>query len=261
MSKFRIEEMSWDQVREVLKHTDVAILPIGATEEHGFHLPLKVDTCIATYVAEKTAHELYDKHHILVTIAPPIPYGETILTDFAGTLTISAETLISLTREICMGLINHGFRKIILLNGHYGNFASLIIAGRKIIYEYPDCRLIVVNWWSLASEIIPEVRESEMGGMFHACELETSVFMNINPSSIDMKKAVKDILKVPISSKFFTPDMFASQTVTWIQSKKTVPKSGAMGDPTKAKKGKGEKILNAAISNLTKLIMEMVKGA
>jgi len=261
MSKFRIEEMSWDQVREVLKHTDVAILPIGATEEHGFHLPLKVDTCCATYIAEKTAHELYDKHQILVAIAPPIPYGETILTDFPGTITISAETLTNLTREICVGLISHGFRKIVLLNGHYGNFSPLIIAGRKIIYEYPDCRLVVVNWWSLASEIIPEIRESEIGGMFHACEMETSVFMNLDPQSVNMTKAIKDIFEVPISPKFFTPDMYASQMATWIQSRKTIPKSGAMGDPTKATKEKGEKILSAVVSNLTKLIIEMVKGA
>lgn len=259
MCKFWIEEMSWKEVKEVLAETDLAILPVGSTEEHGPHLPLSVDTSCVSYIAEKTAHELFEKDQIRIIIAPCIPYGETNLTEFPGTLTIRAETLISLTYEISLGLISHGVRKIIFLNGHYGNFAPLVITGRKIIYKYPDLSSVVVNWWNLASEIISEIRESEMGGMFHASELEASVFMNIQPENVHMEKAVKDILKLPVSHKFFMPDTYAAQMVTWIHSRKAIPKSGAMGDPTKATREKGEIILNTVITNLRKLIMEMMQ--
>ena len=93
--------------------------------------------------------------------------------------------------------------------------------------------------------------------MFHACELETSVSLVIQPDRVSMDKAVKQLLKFPLSPSFASPDMFSPQRVTFMHSPKAIGDSGVMGDPTLANREKGEKILKTVIDNLVTLVLEL----
>jgi creatinine amidohydrolase len=115
----------------------------------------------------------------------------------------------------------------------------------------------MINWWDLVTDIIPNIRESEIGGMYHACELETSVYLAIRPEMVQLDKAKKEVMAPYFSSRFWAPDMFYPQKISWFYGRRNWPKSGVSGDPTKATKEKGERILSTAINNLGDFILEL----
>ena len=100
----KLDEMRWPEVEELLTKPNVVILPIGATEQHGPHLPLNTDTASTVYFAEQVAHRVTEEHSIRVVVAPAIPYGETRGTPpfgqlLPGTISITGDTVIGLIEE------------------------------------------------------------------------------------------------------------------------------------------------------------------
>src|SRR3954452_4094582 len=111
-----MHELTWQEIDSYLQHDDVAIVPIGSTEQHGPAGPLGLDTYVAIGLAEDAARRAG------VLVAPPLWYGEsTHHMGFSGTLTLQVETMIAVVKDICRSLARHGFRKIILINGHKGS--------------------------------------------------------------------------------------------------------------------------------------------
>ncbi|MFC1803912.1 creatininase family protein, partial [Thermoproteota archaeon] len=127
MKKYWLQEMSWPEVDEALTHTNIALVPVGSTEQHGLHMPLGVDTYIPMMLAEEVAKKTE------VVLTPPLWFADCPHhMGFTGTITLRSETLIELVYDICMSLIKHGFKKILLLNGHtIANNPALMIAIEK----------------------------------------------------------------------------------------------------------------------------------
>ena len=124
-----LTEMSGQEVREALKHTRAILMPLGATEDHGPHLPLGTDSMEAREICRRTAVRL-EELNCPVVVGPVIPFGTSSFhMAFPGTVSIRSGTLTRLLFEVCMSLYEGGFRDFILIHGHDGNLPSMMVSG------------------------------------------------------------------------------------------------------------------------------------
>jgi len=168
-----LERMGYIEVEDYLKKHDTVIITCGSTENHGKHMPLGTDTLIPSRINELADKLLGDE----VVTAPALPYGCTEdLSDFAGTISIGMEGLISLLGTICDGLYKHGFRHFIVLNGHGGNSKAIECVGHRLWKK--GAVLARLDWWLIAGQLRPEWRGGHRGGE------ETAGVMGVDPSLI-----------------------------------------------------------------------------
>jgi creatinine amidohydrolase len=137
----RISEMNWMMVEAFLEHDNRAVLPLGSTEQHAY-LSLSVDSILAERLAIEAAEPLG------VPVFPVLSYGITpYFRAFPGTITLGVETYMSIVRDILSALAEHGFRRILIVNGHGGNTPVQGLIG-EWIGDYPDVRVKFHNWWN-----------------------------------------------------------------------------------------------------------------
>jgi creatinine amidohydrolase len=214
----------------------VVILPIGAVEEHGAHLPLGTDTFQPLFVLEKITER------IDVLVAPPIYYGLCNSTrNFPGTISLRFETLYNLTLDVLSELIRHGARRIVVLSGHAGrpHMAALKEAAQEVARQTPDVKLMVLSDYDIVYELRGSEFDPDDG---HAGDIETSRIMAIHPELVKGTGVV--------SKPQFPPFQILSNPEKYFPS-------GIMGDPTKANKEKGERLNNYVVDKLVKLIEAM----
>jgi creatinine amidohydrolase len=185
------ERLTWPEVRSAAAEDRVCLIPAGTLEDHGPHLPLDADTRIATEICRATAEAMPDD----VVLLPPVIHGFTPHhMDFPGPISIGWDTFVRYCTDVGSSLARHGFRRILFLNGHGSNIALLDTATRLIGLEHPS--VLAASAFYLTSpasaDVIERVRESERGGMGHACELETSIYLHLDPSAVEMDLAVDE---------------------------------------------------------------------
>ncbi len=254
--KIRLNDMTWPEVAEVLDKTHIIVVPVGAIEQHGYHLPLSVDSRCAGYIAEKAAEKLVSEGEIRVVVAPVIRYTDvTHFRCYPGTIGVSTDTFMKVIEDVARGLINQGFKNIVFLNGHGPNSAIIQVVLMKISFELPDTGLYSLEWWRLGADTIKAIRKSD--AMKHAEELETSLSLVIQPENVNMEKAVKDRTTFSLSDRWVYPDFYAPQTLTWHSRARREGQSGVMGDPTVASRETGEKFLAAIIEDFVEVMKEI----
>ena len=250
--KYRYEEFTWPEIKQAVAQNRVAVLPVGTVEQHGPHLPLITDVLTASEMS-RLAVERDPSRAILL---PPVYYSfnEHHL-DFPGTIAVHGETIIRYVTDIGRSLAHHGFRKILIVNGHGSNVPFLDIAARNITNETPAIAAMA-SWWSLIPKsLIAELRESEKpGGMAHGCELETSVLLHLRPDLVQMDKAERDISFAP--TEFFYWDLESPSPIFFQEWFSRYSRTGTVGDPTKATAEKGAKFVSAVVDRMCALIDE-----
>lgn len=232
------------EAKELIKDTKTAILPIGAVEAHGPHLPLITDNILAERLAEKVAEETQ------AFVLPTLPYGQVwSLRDFPGSITVSNESLISMLVDIGMSLHAQGIQIFVMINGHLGNQPALKDAARVLYERVPQLKVLYL-FYPGTKKVISEVKETPdlHGTFFHACELETSYMLYLAEESVKMDKAICDIPEIP--------DHVDVTPTPWQEFTKTA----VLGDATLATKEKGEAVISVAIENMVKLIQEAQKN-
>lgn len=158
-----IAEMNWMQVEEYLKNDDRAVVPLGSTEQHGY-LSLMVDTLIPEKLAREAAEP------IGIPVFPGVPYGiSPYFSAFPGTVTVRAETYLSLIRDILDSLSSAGFRRIVFVNGHGGNAPASSLAFEWMA-DHPGHKVKTFNWW-VAPKTLEKIREVDPVGS-HASWME-----------------------------------------------------------------------------------------
>jgi creatinine amidohydrolase len=253
--KYRFEEFSWPEIRDAVAQNRVAILPVGTVEQHGPHLPLGTDVLTAAEMSRRAVERVPEQAILL----PPVYYSfNEHHMDFPGTIAIQGETVIRYVTDIGVSLARHGFRKVLLVNGHGSNVPFLDIAARNITIQ-TEAICAMVSWWSLVPKrVMSKLRESEYpGGMAHGCELETSVLLYLRPDLVQFEKAERDIHFG--SNEFFYWDLELPSPIAFQEWFSRYSKTGTLGDPTKATKAKGEKFVNAVVDRLVALIEEFRK--
>jgi creatinine amidohydrolase len=249
--KYCYDHYTWIEMKHVIARQPVCILPIGSVEDHGRHLPLDTDNFLIVTICEEVARRIPDN----VLLLPPIPYGfEDHHMSFPGTITIRAEHLEAFVLDITLSLAQHGFRKILLAGGHGSNMPILDLAARKTIIQ-SDALCACFIWPSLISDLIKKTRESAFpGGMAHACELETSVYLYLNESAVQMEQAEKEIGFH--ASKYYWHDLGSGPPVRMVEWWTRISKSGVIGDPLLSTREKGQLWYEGTVENLIEFIHE-----
>jgi creatinine amidohydrolase/Fe(II)-dependent formamide hydrolase-like protein len=240
-------ELTWRQARARIRQMDVALLPVGAVEQHGPHLPLDTDAFDADYLACRVAEACSDPKPLVL---PPISYGVSYHhADFTGTVSISNDTLAKLIYEIGMSVSHNGIRKLVIINGHGGNSPTLNYAAQMI---NRDAHIFVCVDTGETSDVdIDKIVETPND--VHAGEIETSTGLAVRPQLVQMDQAKKQIPK--FSSRYL--DFTSKRGVLWYAYTRRISPSGVMGDPTKASAAKGERIWEIMIAHLVSLVEDL----
>ncbi len=165
------------ELRDLAAREAIVVLPIAAMEQHGPHLPVMVDTLLCGEVARRAAERAAGRP---VVVAPTVWSG---LSEhhmpFGGTFTLDFPTFKSLIECLCRSLMRHGFRRVLLLNGHGGNVAALRVVVDEL--RHMELRLLSATYWQVDPLAIADILERQ-SGVQHACEAETSMVMALRPS-------------------------------------------------------------------------------
>jgi creatinine amidohydrolase len=255
IAKYRYGEMTWPEVKAVAREGRVAIVPIATLEDHGRHLPIDTDLRLCASVCEAAAARAPDR----IVLVPPINHGYSPHhLDFPGAITIGAHTLIDYGVDVCRSLAHHGFRKILIVNGHGSNTPFVDVIARLAIVE-TGVLAAAVNYWAAPGvrEVAESLRESEkIGGMNHACEFETSLYLSLAPELVDMTQAVRELSHRP--SKNYWGDLIGGDgPLVMMEHWSALSESGVMGDPTKASAEKGHALFEAAANGIVELVDEL----
>ena len=183
-TEYRYEKLTWPEINDAVDLGKVCIVPCGAVEQHGPHLPLDVDLVCPNGVAHGAGKLAPDKMLVL----PIVAYGYTgHVMDFPGTINNDFEHFMQHVLDITRSLAYHGFKKIILLNGHGSNMPNLDLVARRTNLE-TDAECMLTGWWQLLTvdkDFLPNWRESKFpGGCAHACELETSMYLYLDGDNV-----------------------------------------------------------------------------
>jgi creatinine amidohydrolase len=173
------EQSTWEEIAEMRRlGMDMAILPVGATEQHGPHLSLDVDTRSAADVAHAVSAATG------VPVLPAIPYGCSLghSRRWPGTLALSPHTLIDLVAEIGDWVISAGFRRLLILNGHVTNFAPLRCALELLRSRHDDAMIAVLNLHEISARVKQAYGADAVD--WHANAAETSLMLARTPHAV-----------------------------------------------------------------------------
>ncbi len=200
-----LTEMTGQEVEAAVARTRLILLPVGATEAHGPHLPLGTDTMEAREICRRVALRLAAQGREVV-IGPVIPFGtSSVHLGFPGTVSISSRTLIALLAEIAASLHRTGFRDFVLVHGHDGNLPSMMVAAQEIVDTLPETRAVVLNWLAPLSRVYHTIQRSTKGEG-HGGEGETSRLLVTHPELVHPERGPVHHLPPEVMRKIQGPE-------------------------------------------------------
>jgi len=239
---------SSEVARRTNERRTAAIVPTGAVEQHGPHLPLNTDRLIAEVVAKEVAGRADG------VTAEPLAYGcSWHHTSFGGTVSVRTTTFISLVFDVCRSLSDSGFVPV-LLNGHHGNKAPLQVALADLAEI--GVRAYAFSYFDLLAEVLAEIFPDPSSSVGHACAMETSMIMHLRPELVK-REAVPHGGTPPT---WPDPHMFGGDNVSVVRPFEEINPTGVIGRPEEASAAKGEQLFQAAVARsseaVAKILME-----
>lgn len=253
-------EYTWQEIDKLDRDHTLILIPTGAIEQHGPHLPLDTDIFNATAISESVANSfLHSEKRVLV--APPIWWGTSPHhLGFPGTISLRNETLSNIVVEVITSLLPHGFYRYLLINGHGGNAGILTATVSRISHDL-GISVPALSYWTMIKKTLIEIGESPIGGMGHGCEMETSLMLHLRPELVRMDLAEKEMPNE--LTNWSCIDFRAGGPVGIPLDFRRDSKNGVMGDPTLANALKGERIFidaTQAIATFVEEFMALNKG-
>lgn len=218
---------------EIKRGNKKIIIPLGSTEQHGPHLPVSTDTIIAEYFANQLTKKIPSYS------LSGIPSGVSFEHRPFFNISISNDLLSELLSQICISLGENGFNQIIIINGHRGNMGVVQYIPQKVERINSKVKVFGINYWHLIE------REFDHGGF-----VETSLMLAIAPKLVQMHKAKSGYLNKKMLHSTYTT--FLSNTSSF-----KITRNGVLGDPRKATKKEGKKIISITIKNLVRTLKEL----
>ena len=246
-SEYRYNRLTWEEMNEAIEMQKVIILPTGSTEQHGRHLPLDVDLFLVESVCLEVGRRAPDR----VLVLPPIAYGLNLHhIDFPGTVHIEPEVFIAFCLNITKSVAYHGFKKMLIVNGHGSNAPLVDLVARKTVLA-TNSVCAAVSYYSLAVEVFNELKDTEV--MAHADEFETSLYLYLAPERVRMDRASAGN---DVRGKYVSSDSTHDYPVRFNDIWGRWTELGVHGDPTAATAEKGKIIFEAAVSRLIEIVDE-----
>jgi len=249
MSIVFLAKMTQPEIEEYIKKCDVVLLPVGAIEQHGKHLPVETDA----YIANEVSRRIAVKAGVLV--APVVPFGDSAShMHYKGSITLTFDTLVRVYKEVCVSLLRHGFKKIVIINGHGGNISAINEALKQIRVETGDIVYNIPAWCSDSGfgKEVTKVLTQEGGG--HACEEETSTSLYLG-QRVEMDKAEK--WKQPGDQPALLRKYQGKAKVYQFMDETT--DVGNNGDPTIATWEKGKILVDTLVDEVSEFIEDLKK--
>jgi creatinine amidohydrolase len=233
-----LEELGWPDVKEYLRQDDRLILVTGSTEQHGRHMTFASDV----WQPWEIARRLSDRTGVLV--APPLNYGMSLHhLGFPGSLSLRPQTLISIIEDLLESAYEHGFRHILILNGHGGNMAAIQAALAQALHELHGLQVYVGNWFREpeVESVFDSAFPKERAG--HADAGETSTVMAIRPDIVRLERAA------------YSPDAPRPTLLTRQVFLEHFPHGVIGSDPSRASAKVGEQALEAAVKTYHEILL------
>src|SRR5689334_3314799 len=244
-----LKDLTWPEVKSLDFEKLVVLFPTGAFEQHGPHLPFTTDTDIVSAIATAIEQRMQDRVLLLPTLWAGL---STHHMQFPGTLDVPQMPYIQIITELGKSIVSMGAKRAFILNGHGGNDTPLRAALRELKTAAPTTRFVFASYWSLAAKTLREVRESELGGMGHACEMETSVMLHLHPDRVKLDRAVRD--GPTHTDPYRKADMQYGRPVFFVNEFDEVTKSGVMGHPDLASAEKGKRFLDGIVAEVSTFV-------
>ena len=242
--KVNYAEMSWVEVREAIEKDTIAILPTGCIEQHGPHLPLDCDAASP----EKAVGRACREHGLSAVVLPVLPYGPAIEhMSFPGTISLSQETHLRVVREIVASLLQHGFRRIVIIRGcggHLGLEAAVYELwsqqrrqGHDVFIEVAPIFAGMEEVQAVAQRLFPNCQD------VHAGEGETSMVLATRPHLVAMERVPQTRSQAPPHG-------------SWWARAEEISENGAAGEPRRASAEAGRELLAALEQSLVEWLTE-----
>lgn len=232
----------------------VALLPVGAIEQHGPHLPVMVDACLASEVCRRALALLPEGTPVLLLPATPVGKSDEHLA-YKGTLTLSTPTLLALWHEIGASVRRAGVRKLVFLNGHGGQIAPMQIAARRLRVE-EGMFAVAANWfsWGLPPGLFTD---HEVRHGIHAGAVETAMMLAVRPELVRMDRA-EDFVPATVGHERKFPRLRALGAAGFGWQMQDIHPAGAAGDARAGTAEAGEAVLAYAAGCLAELLGEVM---
>lgn len=246
-----IEHLRGPDVAGALTAKSVIVQPLGAIEQHGPHLPLNTDLAIATAVAEAAVPRAVDAG-VDAWLLPPLAYTKSNEHAWnAGTVWLSARTMLSVLEDIGRCVAATGARKLVFLNGHGGNSALVAVANRELRLQF-----------GLETFLAHPTQPADQGGASPPSELgmgvhggtdETSMMLHLHPELVDMSRAVRDVPEHLATNRHVR--FGGSVAFGWLSN--DFGDHGHIGDPTQATPELGRQLFDGAVRAFVEVLGEV----
>ena len=240
----KLGEMTWPDAKALDRSNIVPVYPIASFEQHGPHLPFLTDTLETEEIVKRLERRLPDNVLCLPTQWLGYSFHHTRL----GCLTAKSETHINLIAETVGCLIEAGFPKVMIVNGHGGNESDMAVALQKLKEQYPDSRVFGVAYWKVAQTRLDKIREAGPHGWGHAGEMETSMMLVIRPDLVKADRPGKDGTH---------PESAHGEQVKQFLRIDEMTEQGVYGDPSYGTAEKGELMLDAVADSLVEVVRDI----
>ena len=177
--------LKWPEVKQAAQDRTVILVPVAAIEQHGYHLPVDMDNLAVEHVTEEAAR----RSNGLILVMPPVHYGfNEHNMGFLGTINIREQVFMDFCYDIGHSLTRQGFDRIVYVNAHGSNQMLCNLVARRLVNTTPALAAALPHW-NLSKDVVDRIRESEFpGGMAHACEFETSIYLHLKPELVESDK-------------------------------------------------------------------------
>lgn len=241
-----LSELNWPEV-EALSRDLPVVIPVAALEQHGRHLPVFTDSMLLGEVVRRVSEAMHGR----ILFTPLMWLGNSHHhMDFPGTMSASPRLYLDLLNDLIENMLAHGFRRIVLLNGHGGNTTP----GKQAVFEVrqrhrtrQDLLLLFATYWDHGhpNQTRPDLVQTQMG---HACEWETSMILRIAPQLVKPNAQV-----APVEFGFAFEPAYRG----WITKDRTEP--GHIGQPGAASAEKGEVLFQVFSNGVTQFLEQVIQ--
>jgi creatinine amidohydrolase len=229
------------------------LLPFGAVEDHGPHLPLNTDNVIVEVICLESAGRADGD----MLVMPLVSYGlDEHHIDFPGTISVDMKTLLDYVADVAISVARHGFTHVLIVNGHGSNTSIADLAARRVVLETGIvCGAMSPNAAvdpTLAEPTLSQMRRSEPGGIGHAGEYETAMMLHLRPDLVQMEKAIREIGQLKLD--YFNWDRAGPSLLSWQDWWSRMSESGVCGDPTVATAEYGRALFETTVENFIRFV-------
>ena len=244
----KLEEMTSPEVAELPRNV-VVVFPVGSMEQHSLHLPLSTDTMIVGAMCRRLESALPED--VLLLPVMWLGYSRHHM-KYPGTVSAGVTTHLNIMKDVVCSMLDHGFRRVLIVNGHGGNIANISVLLQKLMEEHGDAEIFACPLYSDPSaEEIKKILDKGTGGSGHAGESETSIVLALNSALVKEDRLDADGQQARLGLT----------GVVDYRSMDRRTSHGGVGDPTSATADKGEKLIRTIVEGLSEVVLKIRSGA